>query len=322
MQAPLVSVIIPIYKVEPYLRRCVNSVINQSYTNLEIILVDDGSPDKCSAICDEYAQNDRRIKVIHKQNGGLSSARNVGLHICKGLFITFVDSDDWIETNYIEVLYNLQGKYNADIVVGENQIRKDTANVLTKQELQDSSETILDQNCALKHLFLSNNHTYVVSWGKLYKKELLTGFQFPIGKYHEDEFTTFQLFYKAKRICYTNKILYNYFQRPGNITSTDHPNDLLEAYECSFRFFKEKEGIDFLPFLFQRLCWQLLYAYTKQSNIENSPINHKIHQYRALLPSYKLPLFHKTLLTFFMKKPFLYKFFRVYSPLHIRKEIQ
>ena len=112
MKQPLVSVIVPIYKVEPYLRRCLDSIVKQTYTNLEIILVDDGSPDGCPQICDEYAARDKRIIVIHKKNGGLSDARNAGLDICKGEYISFVDSDDWTNENYIANLLDIITKNN------------------------------------------------------------------------------------------------------------------------------------------------------------------------------------------------------------------
>ena len=119
MQNPLVSIIVPIYKVEPYLRRCLDSIVNQTYTNLEIILVDDGSPDGCPQICDEYAAKDKRIVVIHKENGGLSDARNAGLDICKGEYIFFIDSDDWIKTDTIEFLYKITQDKKSDIVIGD-----------------------------------------------------------------------------------------------------------------------------------------------------------------------------------------------------------
>ena len=124
MQNPLVSIIVPIYKVEPYLRRCLDSIVNQTYTNLEIILVDDGSPDGCPQICDEYAAKDKRIIVIHKENGGLSSARNAGLKIASGAFISFVDSDDWVNDHYIETLYLAQNKFNADLVIAVSETTK------------------------------------------------------------------------------------------------------------------------------------------------------------------------------------------------------
>ena len=135
---PLVSIIVPIYKVEPYLRRCLDSIVNQTYTNLEIILVDDGSPDGCPQICDMYAAKDNRIVVIHKNNGGLSDARNAGLNICKGIYISFVDSDDWVGRDYIKILVNNAKKEQADIVIEKfiktnsegNQINREQKNNL------------------------------------------------------------------------------------------------------------------------------------------------------------------------------------------------
>src|SRR5574344_122915 len=118
----LVSIIVPVYKVEPYLKRCLDIILNQTYKNIEIILVDDGSPDKCPQICDEYAKKDNRIIVIHQENGGLSAARNTGLDIAKGEYISFVDSDDWVHLQYIEVLLTSALKENADIIIG-NHIR-------------------------------------------------------------------------------------------------------------------------------------------------------------------------------------------------------
>ena len=125
----LISVIIPVYNVEKYINRCVDSVIHQSYTNLEIILVDDGSPDNCPTICDNYSKQDSRIKVIHKKNGGLSDARNVGIEHSKGKYITFIDSDDYISNDYVEILYKLITKYNSKIAVADNYIFYEDGNI-------------------------------------------------------------------------------------------------------------------------------------------------------------------------------------------------
>ena len=116
----LISVVVPIYNVENYIKKCVDSILSQTYKNLEIILVDDGSPDNCPQICDEYAQKDNRIKVIHKENGGLSDARNAGIDISKGKFITFIDSDDYIEKDYVEVLYNSIKENASDMAIGSH----------------------------------------------------------------------------------------------------------------------------------------------------------------------------------------------------------
>ena len=318
MPQPLVSIIVPIYKVEPYLRRCLDSIVNQTYTNLEIILVDDGSPDNCPQICDEYAAKDKRIIVIHKENGGLSDARNAGLDICKGEYISFVDSDDWVDEKYIEVLLSLSIKENTDIVIGEyvktnGKIPQKEENVWTKT--YSSKE-------ALIRLFSKNNITYTVSWGKLYKKELFNSIRFPIGKYHEDEFTTYILFYRSTKIAYTNKVIYYYFRHSNSITGSRHPWDVLEALEQRYLFFKDKNEKDLLTLLIVPLCWQLLCAYWFESN--KAPIKAKKHlsdfqKYTQEESFSQVPLFHKFFLKIFSKFPFLYILCRK-LPFHIRKE--
>lgn len=319
MQNPLVSIIVPIYKVEPYLRRCIDSIVNQTYTNLEIILVDDGSPDDSPRICDEYAARDNRIIVIHQENGGLSDARNAGLDICKGEYISFVDSDDWTNENYIANLLDIIIKNKADIAIAEN-IRTDGCSEPSKGNI--SINVYTPQN-ALKHLFSQNHIAFTVSWGKLYKKSLFTSLRFPIGKYHEDEFTTYILFYKSKKIVYTSEILYYYYQRAGSIVSTRHPWDVLEFLEQRYIFFKEKRESDLLPLLLPPLCWQLLYAYWHQSknnkNISNNYLN-KLRFYIKDFQYIKKPLLHYIPLKIFAYIPQLYLIYRRISPLHIRKE--
>lgn len=122
---PEISIIVPVYRVEKYLDRCVNSILNQTFTDFELILVDDGSPDRCPFMCDEWGKKDHRIKVIHKKNGGLSSARNAGLEIYQGRYVFFVDSDDWIEKNALDILYNIAVSTKADIVVGNHREEKE-----------------------------------------------------------------------------------------------------------------------------------------------------------------------------------------------------
>ena len=320
MQNPLISIIVPIYKVEPYLRRCLDSIVNQTYTNLEIILVDDGSPDGCPQICDEYAAKDKRIVVIHKENGGLSDARNAGLKIASGAFISFVDSDDWVNDHYIETLYLAQNKFNADLVIAEHQDIYD--DYVCNKKAQQSNIFIenINRNETLKRLFCQNKSSYTVAWGKLYRKQLLEDFYFPIGKFHEDEFTTYLLFHKADTICYTNEVIYNYRQRTDNITSTEHPLDLLEAFECQYSFFKDKNEYDFQSVLLQHLCWQILYAFTLfKTNNQIKKLHEKIVLYRPDITNLKMSLFHKVCLTIFMKSPQFYVFLRKIIPFHIRR---
>ena len=318
MNSPLVSIIIPVYMVESYLRRCLDSVANQTYTNLEIILVDDGSPDNCPQICDEFAVKDKRILVIHKENGGLSDARNAGLDVCKGEYISFVDSDDWVEENYIECLLALSVKENADIAIGEN-IQTNgickSPNNISKIQAYSSKE-------ALRHLFTQDHIAFIVSWGKLYRRELFSNLRFPIGKCHEDEFTTYILYYRSKKIIHTNNILYYYFRHSNSITGNRHPWDVLEFFQERYLFFKGKNEKDLLPLLITPLCWQLLCAYWFES--EKNPIkaNKHLSDFQKYIKEecfVQVPLFHKFFLKIFARFPCLYILCRK-LPFHIRKE--
>ena len=315
---PLVSIIIPVYKVESYLRRCLDSIVSQTYTNLEIILVDDGSPDNCPQICDEYAAKDKRIIVIHKENGGLSDARNAGLDICRGEFISFVDSDDWVDEKYIEILFNLAIKQNADIAICEN--------IVTDREISRTTEKFFSKTYsskeALFQLFRRNQISFIVSWGKIYKRTLFESVRFPIGKYHEDDFTTYILFYNSKKIVYSSYRLYFYYQRAGSIITSRHPWDVLEYMEQQYQFFKEKKETDLLPLLLKPLCWQLLCAYWFEYETVPIKANEFLSRFQRCTKEEffkKMPLFHKFFLKLFARFPHLYLLYRR-LPFHLRKE--
>lgn len=230
----LISIIIPVYKVEKYLEKCIQSVINQTYENLQIILVDDGSPDNCGKICDEYAKKDHRIEVIHKSNGGLSDARNKGLEIAKGEYIGFVDSDDYIESDMYEVLYNLLKQYNADVSI---------CNFYTvsqeKIAIKNADNGIKEYNRIeiLKEILLDNNiQSY--AWNKLYKKELFDEIKYPVGKKYEDIGTTFYLLEKCNKVVVTGKPEYYYINRQDSIvnnvtetTITDYIELIMQRYD-------------------------------------------------------------------------------------------
>lgn len=230
----LISIIIPVYKVEKYLEKCIQSVINQTYENLQIILVDDGSPDNCGKICDEYAKKDHRIEVIHKSNGGLSDARNKGLEIAKGEYIGFIDSDDYIESDMYEVLYNLLKQYNADVSI---------CNFYTvsqgKIAIKNAENGIKEYNRIeiLKEVLLDNNiQSY--AWNKLYKKELFDEIKYPVGKKYEDIGTTFYLLEKCNKVVVTGKPEYYYINRQDSIvnnvtetTITDYIELIMQRYD-------------------------------------------------------------------------------------------
>ena len=228
----IISVIVPIYKVEEYLEQCINSILNQTYKNLDIILVDDGSPDKCPKICDEYAKRDNRIKVIHKQNGGLSDARNYGLNIAIGKYISFVDSDDYIDKNMYQDMINELRKNNADIVsCAINNVYSD------RIESSDIEERVYDTESALKDLILGRNLNQTV-WNKLYKKDVINGILFEKGKINEDDFWTYQVFANSKKIITLNKPLYNYIHRKSSIMGQGYSEKNLNGLEARYNQYK------------------------------------------------------------------------------------
>ncbi len=224
VENPLVSVVIPIYKVEEYLRECIDSVISQTYKNLEIILVDDGSPDNCPAICDEYAEKDNRIKVIHKENGGLSDARNAGIKIATGEYISFIDSDDYISNNFIQsLLYSLIVS-DSDISICKYIKFTNELNVSICNKFSISCESPVD---SLYKLYSQNEYiVYTVVWNKMYKKSLFNDIWFPVGKIHEDEFTTYKLLSSAKKVAYIDAGLYYYRQRESSIMGNETEKNL------------------------------------------------------------------------------------------------
>ena len=216
----LISVIIPVYKVEPYLLRCVQSVLDQTYHNLEIILVDDGSPDNCGKMCDELAEKDARIKVYHKENGGLSDARNFGVERATGTYITFIDSDDYISVDYIAYLYSLLVENNGDIsCCPMSKTYGDIATYEIKESMPDVQ--LLTGIEACHQLFNRTLYlTLVTAWGKLYKSEIVKQYPFPKGRVHEDEATTCKYYYASKKVVVGNRCLYAYFQNSNGITKS------------------------------------------------------------------------------------------------------
>lgn len=211
----VISVIVPIYKVEKYLRKCVQSLLNQTYDNIDIILVDDGSPDLCGEICDEFAAIDSRIVVIHKENGGLSSARNAGIDIATGDYIMFVDSDDYVEPDFCEKALNMILNNNVDICsFGYYQV--DESHKTVKQSY---ASRIISAEEAISHIIKKDDIIFNFAWNKIYSRSLFEGIRYPIGRLFEDSAVTYLLFHKAKSIYVSKDVLYNYLQRPESIMS-------------------------------------------------------------------------------------------------------
>ncbi len=232
----LISVIIPVYDVERYIDECILSVLGQSYGNLEIILVDDGSRDASAAKCDEYAKRDSRIKVIHKENGGLSSARNAGLEIASGKYVTFADSDDAMSRTMTEGLYKILCDNKADVSVCSF-----TTEPPAEEMQADAPVGILDRKSALKELF-RNRSMKNFAWGKLYRRDLFEEIRYPRGMLYEDVATTYKIFARADRIAHTGLKMYFYRQRAGSITGNSFSEkklDIFRALQMQMSFAEE-----------------------------------------------------------------------------------
>lgn len=223
----MISVIVPVYKVEEYLDQCVQSIVSQTYTDLEIILVDDGSPDNCPAMCDAWAERDKRIKVIHKKNGGLSDARNAGLEIAAGKYISFVDSDDWIENDILQLSLQCAKENNADIVAFGVDWRY-SDHIENPHPLHSAVYYGTDN---IVRTYFQSCMVRTTVWNKLYKGSILNDIQFPKGRIHEDEFFTYRVLAKANTVAVIETIGYHYRQHSNSIMGTYNLRhlDALEA---------------------------------------------------------------------------------------------
>lgn len=228
MTMDLISVIVPVYKVEDYLDRCVESIVNQTYWNLEIILVDDGSPDKCSSMCDMWAEKDCRIKVVHKANGGSAQARNVALDIAKGDYIAFVDSDDMMNCNMLAILHNVAVEQNADIVECDYSIDKDVA---INNNFRIAPVVIYDSQMAMLESINDTLFRQVV-WNKLYKAAIIEKIRFVEGKTIDDEFWTYRAIGNATKLVHIQEKLYFYRQQDGSVMHQQYSLKRLAAVEA------------------------------------------------------------------------------------------
>ncbi len=228
----LISVVVPIYKVEKYLDRCVESIVKQTYKNLEIILVDDGSPDNCPKMCDEWGKKDKRIKVIHKKNGGLSDARNAGLDVMTGEYVTFVDSDDYLELDAITVLKKALEENDADVAIGRPKFVYENDDSSKNIGLIDNSIICYNNEELIKLLMSHTESMLVVAWGRIFKKEIFKNIRFDVGRLHEDEFIAAKLFSKINKAVLVNYCVYNYLQRRLSITSNKNIKNCEDLYDA------------------------------------------------------------------------------------------
>lgn len=234
-----ITVIIPVYNVEKYISKCLETILKQTYKNIEIILIDDGTKDNSGVICDDYAKKDSRIKVIHQENQGLSGARNTGLKKATGDYIFFLDSDDFVDEKMLEEMLLALKKNNADIVeCGTIYCKEDETYI---KENTKNEAKVYKNEYQIKELISSGDIT-TTSWGKLYKRNLFKDFEFPLGKYHEDLFTTYKLLHISKKIVILDKGFYYYRQVNGSIMNSKFNIkhlDVIEAIEERSNFIEK-----------------------------------------------------------------------------------
>lgn len=231
----MISVIVPIYNVEKYLERCIQSIVNQKYRNLEIILVDDGSPDRCAEICDRWAERDKRITVIHKENAGLAAARNTGIEASSGEYLCFIDSDDFLAPKMLEKLLIALLREEAEVAVCNFVYEYEDPNLQKKRNFPQSYQ--IDHSMVLtgrEFMSLMDHGKYAfceIACNKLYKREVFADLRYPVGKIHEDEFIFHHLLYPCGRIVCIPTVGYHYYRRKGSITSEGkHLYNYVEAF--------------------------------------------------------------------------------------------
>lgn len=248
-KSDLISIIVPVYNVEQYIDKCLTSIITQTYSNLEIILVNDGSTDNSRLKCENWAMKDSRIKVIHKENEGLSEARNIGINNATGNYLTFIDSDDYILESYISHLYDLIIQYKADLSVCQP-IRVDEENQIIQPVRSHERIRIIEGNSECMKQFLSYDDINTVAWGKLYSKKIFADIRYPKGKYHEDVWTTYKYIARCNSIIISTAQLYAYRLRYGSIVNSyfspkhlDGIKGSIERYEYISKFYSELSGV-------------------------------------------------------------------------------
>ena len=225
-----ISVIVPVYKVEAFLSRCVESILAQTYRDFELILVDDGSPDNCGVLCDGYALRDSRVHVIHQENGGLSAARNTGIDWAfansVSRWIAFVDSDDWVHPDFLRVLYETAEETLCKLSVCDY-FRTSGEDFPAQPDGKVQKLSSGDYYCGRFH-----NGSTATAWNKLYHRSLFQELRYPVGKLHEDEFTTYRLVYQVKEVGFSPRVLYAYYQNPAGIMKSAWSPKRLDVLEA------------------------------------------------------------------------------------------
>lgn len=229
----MISVVVPVYNVERYLPYCMSSILAQNVTDMEIVLIDDGSTDNSGVLCDQYVKRYSNVKAVHQKNAGLSAARNTGIEMAKGEFITFVDSDDMLAEGFISAAIELANVYQADFIAFSNMRCEAEARWPMKcQSQSENFEThVYDESVQKMQKFLIGAEIGTTAWAKVYRRELFETIRYPVGKYHEDVFTTYKVVDKAHRIVTTSQVGYLYRKSPNSITTSGFSEKRLDSIE-------------------------------------------------------------------------------------------
>lgn len=271
-----ISIIVPVYNLESYLPKCINSILNQTFTNIELILVNDGSTDRSGTICDYYMKQDQRVKVVHKENGGVASARNAGLEIAQGHYIGFVDNDDYINEYMFEILYYYAIQSEAHITVCDYIKVGDTQSHIPERLNSNYDIHSYDNMEALDQLYTANRTTFVVPWNKLYKRQRFHQVQYKLGNIHDDETVAHELLYYSEKTTYIQIGLYYCGQREGSQTDVSAPChvnvlDAIYAFKERELFFRNKKLHDLhersVKQFMERFFW---YYFLVKENVEEA----------------------------------------------------
>ena len=279
---PVISIIVPVYNVERYLDRCIQSILVQSFKKFELVLINDGSTDNSLKICQKYREEDNRIVLISQPNKGLSAARNTGLENIHGEYVCFIDSDDFVEKNYLRSLYNNLEKNKADISICEYFLTDEKGKKLSVEKLNEPENiSILSGKNTFNYFYKDNYVPNVVAWNKLYKRSIFKKLRYKEGHYFEDEFIALPLFYTAKKVSFVRKPLYNYVQRSGSIMNSSWTlkkyQDQQLMYQERIEYFKKNKNLMYKAAVQQYKDWITGINY---ANIDKSYVLNLQKEYR------------------------------------------
>lgn len=270
---PLISVLISVYNVELYLDDCIKSAVEQSYQNIQVVLVDDGSTDRSGKICDAWAERDERICVVHQDNKGVADARNKAIEVAKGEYLAFLDSDDLYHKDYLKVMYNTMQENDADIVQCSVERFIDEKQPPTDRELAQTPTEVLDARTMNARIYTSGDVEYTVVTNKIYKKKIFDTIRFPSGRIHEDTFTTFRLYYLADRVAVISAKIYYYRRRTSSIMTCEVSEkniNMLDAFEARMEYYAKIADRQLYCLCMERYLYSatVLYGKAKKSNKE------------------------------------------------------